>query len=35
VLGDLGRPTKAALEKAMARHVLARGELIGTYQKQK
>ncbi len=32
-LGDLGRPTKAQLEKAMADHVLARGELIGTYQK--
>ncbi len=32
-LGELGRPTKAQLEKAMADHVLARGELIGTYQK--
>ena len=34
-LGDLCRPTKAALEQVMERHVLARGELIGTYQKQK
>ena len=33
LLGDLGRPTKAALEKAMAGHVLAQTELIGTYQK--
>ncbi len=32
-LGDLGRPGKAQLEKAMTDHVLARGELIGTYQK--
>ncbi len=32
-LGDLGRPTKAQLEKAMTDHILARGELIGTYQK--
>jgi Raf kinase inhibitor-like YbhB/YbcL family protein len=34
VLGDLGRPTKPAVEKAMEGHVLARAELIGTYQKQ-
>ncbi len=34
-LGDLGRPTKSALETAMAGHVLARAELIGTYQKQR
>lgn len=33
VLPDLGKPTKADLEKAMEGHVLARGELIGTYQK--
>ena len=32
-LGDLGRPTKAALEKAITGHVLARAELVGTYQK--
>lgn len=34
VLGDLGRPTKAKLEQAMAGHVLGRAELIGTYQKK-
>jgi Raf kinase inhibitor-like YbhB/YbcL family protein len=33
VLGDLGRPKKAALEKAMQGHVLAEAVLIGTYQK--
>jgi len=33
VLPDLGQPTKAELEKAMQGHVLARFELIGTYQK--
>lgn len=33
-LGDLGRPTKPALERAMEGHVLARAELIGTYQKR-
>jgi len=33
-LPDLGRPTKAKLEEAMAGHVLARAELIGTYQKR-
>lgn len=33
VLGDLGEATKAALEKAMEGHVLARTELVGTYQK--
>lgn len=32
-LPDLGSPTKAALEKAMAGHVLAQAELVGTYQK--
>ncbi|MCP4661183.1 MAG: YbhB/YbcL family Raf kinase inhibitor-like protein [bacterium] len=35
VLTDLGRPTKAQLEKAMEGHVLASAELIGTYQKTK
>ncbi|HTO54202.1 MAG TPA: YbhB/YbcL family Raf kinase inhibitor-like protein [Myxococcota bacterium] len=35
VLGARGSLTKAELEKAMAGHVLARSELIGTYQKQK
>jgi Raf kinase inhibitor-like YbhB/YbcL family protein len=33
LLGDLGAPTKAQLEKAMHGHVLARAELMGTYQK--
>lgn len=33
VLPDLGRPTKAALEKAMKGHVLAEGQLVGTYQR--
>jgi len=32
LLGDLGEPTKAELERAMAGHVLAQAELIGTYQ---
>jgi Raf kinase inhibitor-like YbhB/YbcL family protein len=32
-LGDLGRPTKAALERDMRGHVLAQAELIGTYQR--
>jgi len=33
VLGDLHEPTKADLERAMEGHVLARGELVGTYQR--
>jgi Raf kinase inhibitor-like YbhB/YbcL family protein len=33
VLGDLGRPRKAALEKAMQGHILAEAVLVGTYQK--
>ncbi len=33
VLPDLHEPAKAALEKAMEGHVLARAELVGTYQK--
>lgn len=33
VLPDLGKPDKARLEKAMEGHILARVELIGTYQK--
>jgi Raf kinase inhibitor-like YbhB/YbcL family protein len=32
-LDDLERPKKADLEKAMVGHILAQGELIGTYQK--
>jgi Raf kinase inhibitor-like YbhB/YbcL family protein len=35
VLPDLGKPTKAALEKAMHKHVLGRAELIGTYQRRR
>jgi Raf kinase inhibitor-like YbhB/YbcL family protein len=34
-LGDLGTPTKAKLEQAMAGHVLERAELMGTYQKRR
>jgi Raf kinase inhibitor-like YbhB/YbcL family protein len=34
-LADLARPTKARLEQAMQDHVVARAELIGTYQKQR
>ncbi len=33
VLPDLGHPTKAALEAAMAGHVLEQADLMGTYQK--
>jgi Raf kinase inhibitor-like YbhB/YbcL family protein len=33
-LADLGRPNKAKLEEAMEGHVLAKAELIGTYQKR-
>jgi Raf kinase inhibitor-like YbhB/YbcL family protein len=32
-LGDLHEPTKAQLEKAMEGHILAVGQLVGTYQK--
>jgi Raf kinase inhibitor-like YbhB/YbcL family protein len=32
---SLERPSKAQLEKAMEGHVLDKGELVGTYQKQK
>jgi Raf kinase inhibitor-like YbhB/YbcL family protein len=35
MLGDLGTPTKAKLEKAMEGHVLGRGEVMGTYQKRR
>ncbi|SRR5258708_5012307 len=34
ILPDLLRPTKAKLEKAMEGHILARAELVGTYQKR-
>jgi Raf kinase inhibitor-like YbhB/YbcL family protein len=32
LLGDLGQPTKADLERAMKGHVLAQTELVGTYE---
>jgi len=35
LLPDLGQPSKARLEAAMKPHVIARSELIGTYQKRK
>lgn len=35
VLPDLCRPTKPALEKAMAGRVLAHAQLVGTYQKHR
>lgn len=35
LLGDLGRPRKPALEKAMQGHVLAQATLIGTYRKER
>jgi Raf kinase inhibitor-like YbhB/YbcL family protein len=35
VLPDLGRPTKDKLEKATEGHVLAKAELMGTYQKKR
>jgi Raf kinase inhibitor-like YbhB/YbcL family protein len=33
VLPDLGKPTKARLEQAMAGHIVAKAELVGTYQR--
>jgi len=35
VLPDLGKPTKADVEKAMQGHVIGTAELIGTYEKKK
>jgi len=35
VLPDLGQPTKSKLEAAMKPHVIARAELVGTYQKRR
>jgi Raf kinase inhibitor-like YbhB/YbcL family protein len=32
-LPDLGEPTKADVEKALAGHILDRAELVGTYQR--
>jgi len=34
-LGNLGRPTKATLERAMRGHVVGQAELVGTYQRGK
>jgi Raf kinase inhibitor-like YbhB/YbcL family protein len=34
VLPDLRQPDKARLAKAMAGHVLAQAELVGTYQRE-
>ncbi len=34
LLGDLGTPKKPQLEKAMAGHVLAQAQLMGTYEKR-
>jgi Raf kinase inhibitor-like YbhB/YbcL family protein len=34
VLPDLGTPDKAALERAMHKHEVARAELVGTYQRK-
>ena len=34
VLNGLGTPSKSVLEAAMAGHVIAKAELIGTYQKR-
>ncbi len=33
-LGDLGRPTKAELERAMRDHLLGEAVLVGTYRKR-
>ena len=33
VLQGLSRPDKAALERAMQGHVIARAELVGTYKR--
>ncbi|TCS73444.1 PBP family phospholipid-binding protein [Sulfuritortus calidifontis] len=35
VLPDLGRPNKAALERALQGHVLAHAELVGTYSRRR
>jgi Raf kinase inhibitor-like YbhB/YbcL family protein len=35
VLPNLGTPSKTRLEEAMQGHILARAELVGTYQKRK
>ncbi|MEW6764241.1 MAG: YbhB/YbcL family Raf kinase inhibitor-like protein [Pseudomonadota bacterium] len=33
LLPDLGTPSRVALERAMANHILALAELVGTYQR--
>lgn len=35
VLPDMGKPTKAELEKAMKENILAHAELVGTYQRSR
>jgi hypothetical protein len=35
VLGDLGAPSRQKLERAFAGHLLAKAELMGTYEKRK
>jgi Raf kinase inhibitor-like YbhB/YbcL family protein len=35
LLPDLGKPSKAKLEAQMKGHVIAQGELVGTYEKHK
>ena len=35
MLGDLGSPTKADLERAMQGHILEQAELIGTYERSR
>lgn len=35
LLGDLGTPGRADLEEAMAGHVLAEAELVGTYERKR
>ena len=34
-LGDLGAPTRADLDVAMANHLLATSEMVGTYERPK
>jgi len=35
MLSDVGRGSKAEVEAAMQGHIVAQGELVGTYQKPK